>query len=121
MTDKSIVPQKAPITSHVLDTSSGKPAANLPVSLFQFVDQQWTLLKKSETNGDGRCNDLVGIENFTSGRYKVHFFVSQYFETTSTKSMYPFVEIVFDIENPLDHYHIPLLLSPFGYTTYRGS
>lgn len=73
------------------------------------------------TNQDGRCNNLVELENFTVGRYKVHFLVSQYFESTNTKSMYPFVEIVFDFDDPLDHYHIPLLLSPFGYSTYRGS
>ncbi|XP_043461328.1 5-hydroxyisourate hydrolase-like [Leptopilina heterotoma] len=115
------VPQKSPITCHVLDTSVGKPAANVPVTLYKSVGGEWSSMNRRMTNEDGRCNNLVEVENFTAGRYKVHFLTSQYFESINTKSMYPFVEIVFDFDDSSDHYHIPLLLSPFGYSTYRGS
>lgn len=77
----------------------------------------------SNTSPNGRCVDLVDNMkvNFTAGRYKIHFDVDKYFTLRRIETMYPFIEIVFDVKNPAGHYHIPVLLSPFGYTTYRGS
>lgn len=77
----------------------------------------------SNTSPNGRCNDLVdnSKSNFTAGRYKMHFDVDKYFTLRRIETMYPFIEIVFDVKNPTGNYHIPVLLSPFGYTTYRGS
>lgn len=77
----------------------------------------------STTTADGRCADLIDTANhtFTAGRYKLHFDVDKYFILRRIETMYPFIEIVFDVKNPAEHYHVPLLLSPFGYTTYRGS
>jgi len=75
----------------------------------------------STTNAEGYCTDLVEKVNGTIGRYKIHFDVDKYFTLKRIDTMFPFVEIVFDVKNPNTHYHIPLLLSPFGYTTYRGT
>lgn len=75
----------------------------------------------SNTNAEGYCVDLVEKVNCTIGRYKIHFDVDKYFTLRRIETMFPFVEIVFDVKNPNGHYHMPLLLSPFGYSTYRGS
>jgi len=75
----------------------------------------------SNTNTEGHCNDLMENINGTIGRYKIHFNVDKYFSFKKIDTMFPFVEIVFDVKNSNALYHIPLLLSPFGYTTYRGT
>lgn len=110
-----------PLTTHVLDTSKGQPVAQLPVSLYRLIDSRWTLINESVTNQDGRCNSLIQKQEFAAGRYKLHFDTDRYFELERKETLYPFVEIAFDVHAPLDHYHIPLLLSAFGYSTYRGS
>ncbi|XP_015607061.1 5-hydroxyisourate hydrolase-like [Cephus cinctus] len=114
---------KPHISTHVLDTSRGHPVDGLSVSLYKLVDGRWIFYKESNTNANGRCADLLNSEelNFTVGRYKIHFDVEKYFSSTNTNTMYPFIEIVFDVKNSTEHYHIPVLLNPFGYTTYRGS
>lgn len=77
----------------------------------------------SSTLSDGRCTDLVDDSkiNLTAGRYKIHFDVDKYFTVRRIETMYPFIEIVFDVKNPTGNYHIPVLLSPHSYTTYRDS
>jgi 5-hydroxyisourate hydrolase len=107
------------ITSHVLDTSIGKPAAGVPAELFFQSGDKWTMIARSETNSDGRINEWLSKEP-DAGVYKIRFDVKKYFEKKSSASFYPYVEIVFEIRAN-EHYHIPLLLSPFGYSTYRGS
>jgi len=73
------------------------------------------------TDSNGRCRDLLDErENCTSGKFKIEFRVNDYFRRIATTSMYPMIDIMFDVQHP-EHYHIPLLLTPFGYTTYRGS
>lgn len=89
--------------------------------LFKFVDNDWEIVNKGETDADGRVANFLKHDSFSTGRYKLKFCVEQYFMSKNIESLYPFVEIVFDVKSVDQHYHIPLLLNPFGYTTYRGS
>jgi len=110
------------ITSHVLDTSSGKPAANMPLRLCQWLDGQWQLLAQGNTNDDGRCSGLLADDfALLPGRYRMFFDTSSYFQQQGQQGFYPYVEVVFELQQVHQHYHIPLLLSPYGYSTYRGS
>ena len=108
------------ITTHVLDTSAGKPAKGIEIKFFKSENSVWNEVAKGVTNDDGRISDLLeeGI-SLERGIYKMHFRTEEYYKEKKTKSFYPFVEIVFIIDSD-EHYHIPLLLNPFGYTTYRG-
>ena len=111
------------ITTHVLDTSRGLPAANLAISLFQSVDGDWQTMASGKTNDDGRISDLLLQDQvLAAGNYKMSFDTGGYFDALGETGFYPLVDIVFTI-NQADgqHYHIPLLLSAFGYSTYRGS
>ncbi|XP_057333606.1 5-hydroxyisourate hydrolase 1-like [Microplitis mediator] len=110
------------ISTHVLDTSRGLPVANLPVSLYKNTNT-WTLISESKTTSDGRCSDLLELagQSLTIGRYKLKFNVENYFITTERSSLYPIIEVIFDIKSLDRNYHLPLLLNPFGYSTYRGT
>lgn len=109
------------ITSHILDTSKGRPAAGIVIILFQGQDDQWTEIASGITNNDGRVTDLLKKSDWLQqGVYKMRFETKDYFEKEQVASFYPCVEIIFDVITN-EHYHIPLLLSPFGYSTYRGS
>ncbi|KAJ9575847.1 hypothetical protein L9F63_007305 [Diploptera punctata] len=114
-------PPKGPLSTHVLDTAKGNPIGGLQVSLYKLVDGRWTPISEGMTNPDGRYANFIQRADFTAGRYKLHFDVDRYFALRKLESLYPFIEIVFDVKSPQDHYHVPLLLSPFGYTTYRGT
>ena len=102
------------ITTHILDLSKGCPAAELEVILFQGERE----LTRSRTNTDGRIS--AWDSNVIPGLYRIRFETKHYFEKHSIATFYPFVEIQFEITRDT-HYHIPLLLSPWGYSTYRGS
>jgi 5-hydroxyisourate hydrolase len=109
------------ITTHILDTTLGKPAQGVSISLHHQIGHDWAKLAVGRTNADGRIPDLLNRETLLpEGVYKLRFEVGAYFEKMDTKSFYPFVEIVFNITSG-EHYHVPLLLNPFGYSTYRGS
>jgi len=109
------------LTTHILDTAKGKPASGVSIILFQQKNNTWIELAKGITNADGRIPDLLSKETILkTGIYKMKFETKAYFEKDHTASFYPFVEIVFHIITK-EHYHIPLLLNPFGYSTYRGS
>jgi 5-hydroxyisourate hydrolase len=109
------------ITTHILDTTKGKPAAGVTITLFQHQHGSWVELAKGITNQDGRIAELLEKETIlATGIYKMRFETRSYFDQINTATFYPFVEIVFDITSQ-EHYHIPLLLNPFGYSTYRGS
>ena len=109
------------ITSHILDTSKGKPAQGVLITLFLQQDSGWKEIAKSITNSDGRVADLLDKDTIlAAGIYNLKFETKPYFDQQSIKTFYPFVEIVFEITGP-EHYHVPLLLNPFGYSTYRGS
>ncbi|KAF5323516.1 hypothetical protein D9611_005656 [Ephemerocybe angulata] len=123
---------KSPITCHILDAALGKPAQGVQVELQKYEESlsesPFRAVATGITNADGRCLDLLppaGSEGSTplqgGETYKVIFKTKQYFEGTDRKSFYPWVEIPFTIQNPGEHYHIPLLISPFSFTTYRGS
>ncbi|EHQ30457.1 hydroxyisourate hydrolase [Mucilaginibacter paludis] len=109
------------ITTHILDTTLGKPAQGVAISLHQQHGAEWIKLAEGTTNADGRIANLLDKETVLPiGIYKMHFEVHPYFETLGITAFYPWVDIVFNISTN-EHYHVPLLLNPFGYSTYRGS
>ena len=112
----------SPITTHVLDTARGCPAQGVPISIEIERGGTFEPLGKGETNSDGRVTDLLPHDReLEPGRYRMRFETSKYFSANNCSGFYPYVEVVFEIANSKQHYHIPLLLSPFGYSTYRGS
>jgi len=109
------------ITTHVLDTTKGMTAPGINVILYHHQSNNWIEVANGLTNMDGRIADLLPNEILLEhGTYKLKFETKFYFDQLELPTFYPFVEIVFDIEKS-QHYHIPLLISPFGYSTYRGS
>ena len=108
------------ITTHVLDAARGVPASGIEVTLEQRGVDSWTVIGTGRTDPDGRINEL-GPERVTAGRYRVTFDTGSYFAAQGTKTFYPEVTIVFEFDDESAHYHVPLLLSPFAYSTYRGS
>lgn len=120
---------RSPITTHVLDTALGRPAAGIPVTLYSVSgvdliagEPTWELLGKGSTNADGRVTDLLDPGSLSAGVHRIRFDTAVYFEHMQTPEFfYPWAEIVFLVSEPSAHYHVPLLLNPFGYSTYRGS
>lgn len=109
------------ITTHILDLSSGTPAPGITAILFRGEQDEWIEMARGLTDADGRIADLLKTDAILQpGIYKMRFETKDYFDRLPVLTFYPFVEIVFDIRTS-EHYHIPLLLSPFGYSTYRGS
>ena len=111
------------ITTHVLDVSIGKPAAGVMVRLDrQTNDGRWEPIGSQRTDGDGRACDLIPEDELlTAAVYRLTFDVGQYFSANQVEGFYPEVTIAFKVKDASQHYHVPLLLSPFGYSTYRGS
>ncbi|MBC2884480.1 hydroxyisourate hydrolase [Ochrobactrum sp. CM-21-5] len=111
------------LTTHVLDTVSGKPAANLRIELRRIENQQPESIKEIRTNQDGRCGEpLLAGGDLSPGSYELLFHVGEYFG--AAEDSLPFLDIVplrFGISDEKAHYHVPLLVSPFSYSTYRGS
>ncbi len=111
------------ISTHVLDTARGKPAAGVPVRLErQDSSGKWAPVGSAQTDQDGRCGQLVpdGVA-LAAGVYRLTFDTTSYFGACGVDGLYPAVEILFRVRSGESHFHIPLLLSPNGYTTYRGS
>jgi 5-hydroxyisourate hydrolase len=109
------------ITTHILDTSTGKPVWGINVTLSEKVGTEWLEVAKAITNKDGRATNLLKEgELLASGVYKLSFDTKNYFATLEIETFYPAVEVIFEVK-AADHYHVPLLLNPFGYSTYRGS
>src|SRR6266498_4740238 len=101
------------ITTHILDTATGKPAAGVTIILYQQQDDEWKETAKGITNADGRVSDLLAKDFVLPfGNYKIKFETKEYFEKQLIQTFYPYVEIVFDI-NSIEHYHVPLLLNAF--------
>lgn len=111
---------RSPITTHILDTSIGRPAAGVEVRLFS-VDRGNEELARGVTNDDGRIADLLPPGSLQAGTYRLHFAIEPYFTAQNRTSFYPHVDITFVVRTTDEHYHVPLLLNPFGYSTYRGS
>lgn len=109
------------VTTHVLDTAAGRPARDISIRLMNKVNNDWQTIAQGVTNGDGRIADLLPAGKILSpGVYKMVFETGNYYSSQKIKSFYPWVEILFHIFDDA-HYHVPLLISPFGYSTYRGS
>ena len=109
------------ITTHVLDVSAGRPGRDIGVRLMNKVDKDWQTIAQGVTNNDGRVSDLLPTGRILSpGIYKVVFETGNYYSDQKIKTFYPSVEILFTVFDE-SHYHVPLLISPFGYSTYRGS
>ncbi|KAM9625810.1 cadherin-1-like isoform 2-T2 [Morphnus guianensis] len=111
------------LTTHVLNTVTGLPAAGLVIRLAQLQEPglQWTELGQRWTDEDGRCLPLLARGQAKAGTYKLRFETAAYWQGQGHTSFYPFVEVVFTITDPAQKLHIPLLISPYSYTTYRGS
>lgn len=110
------------ITTHVLDTASGRPAAGVRVRLEKQKGEAWELLGEGKTNVDGRLRDLLSPDYpLKQGIYRITFETGAYFSGLGEKTFFPSASIVFSVDDPSQHFHVPLLLSPFGYSTYRGS
>jgi 5-hydroxyisourate hydrolase len=107
----------SPITTHVLDTAQGRPAAGVAVTLER--GPEWTEVGSGRTGDDGRLAELGAADS--PGRYRLRFDTAAYHEAAGTPAFFPEVTVVFTVERPGEHHHVPLLLSPFGYSTYRGS
>ena len=109
------------LTTHILDTSIGKPASAVSIILEQKKSGAWIKVAEGKTNDDGRISDLLVNGNvLEKGIYRLLFDTAGYFQKQNKKSFYPQVTVEFEISDA-SHYHVPLLLNPFGYSTYRGS
>lgn len=114
----------AGITTHVLDTAIGKPAAGVRVVLERRADDgTFQLVGSGETDGDGRLRTLTpqGASHIAKGTYRITFDTAAYFSKCEVLGFYPEAAIMFEVRAEGEHYHVPLLVSPFGYSTYRGS
>jgi 5-hydroxyisourate hydrolase len=111
------------ITTHVLDTSAGRPAAGVAVKLeVRMTDRGWVTLAERKTDEDGRARDLMADgSKLDAGTYRLTFGTNAYFAARDVSTFFPEASVVFEVRDPSKHHHVPLLLSPFGYSTYRGS
>lgn len=111
----------SPLTTHVLDTSTGTPARGLAIRLSRWQGDELVELASGATNQDGRLPDLLPTDGLLAGRYRLVFATAAYFALSERPCFYPEVTIDFEVTVPTDHHHVPLLVSPFGFSTYRGS
>ena len=116
----------SPITTHVLDTARGRPAAGVPITL-AIAERTasavtYRTLGQGQTDGDGRLRSLLPAETaLAPGIYRLTFDTAAYFQALGITGFYPEVAVSFQLTAPGEHYHVPLLLSPYGFSTYRGS
>ena len=109
------------VSTHVLDTARGRPAGGVPVTLsMRASDGSWSVLGRAMTDVDGRIKSL-SEGALSAGVYRLEFDTAHYFVQVGTTGFYPEVSVVFILQNPGENLHVPLLLSPFGYATYRGT
>ena len=109
------------ISTHVLDTSAGKPAAGVAVTLERWEAGAWVLLASAETDAEGRVKPLLPGDDVRSGKHRLTFETEEYFRVAGQDTLYPEVVVVFAVAGDAADYHVPLLVSPFGFTTYRGT
>ncbi len=108
------------ITTHILDLSAGTPAAGVTVTLERAEGSGWALLGRATTDADGRVRD--GFPPLaTAGRHRLTFATGEWFAARGVASFHPEISVTFEVRDAQEHHHVPLLLSPFGYSTYRGS
>lgn len=110
------------LSSHILDISKGLPAAGVKIKLEKYNDQTktWSFVDEKNTDANGRIGDFLPSEKNNLGTYKLTFYTSDYFKKSNTESFYPFIEVAFIIKDK-NHYHVPITLSAYGYSTYRGN
>lgn len=110
------------LSSHILDVSKGEPATGVTIRLEKYNEQTktWGFTDEKVTDKNGRITDFLSSEKSNIGIYKLTYFTSEYFKRTNTESFYPFIEVVFQIKDG-NHYHVPITLSAYGYSTYRGN
>jgi 5-hydroxyisourate hydrolase len=111
------------ITTHILDVSTGVPARGVPVMVWrQLENSTWKVIGKGVTDEDGRLRELLSPETtLQEGDYRLTFDTGVYFQKHQIEGFYPQVTVAFTVRDTAQHYHVPLLLSPFGFSTYRGS
>jgi 5-hydroxyisourate hydrolase len=109
------------LTSHVLDVALGQPARGVTLRLEVLEGETWRSVGAGVTDADGRPGDLLAGAPLEARTYRLTFETGAYFASTGRRSFYPRVEVTFEVAAPAEHHHVPLLLSPFGYSTYRGS
>jgi 5-hydroxyisourate hydrolase len=110
------------ITTHVLDTARGRPAAGVPVTLEARGEGGWAAVGRGVTDADGRLRDLLPSDFILrEGEYRLTFDAGAYLSASGAGGFYPEVVVSFVVRDAASHYHVPLLLGPYGYTTYRGS
>lgn len=114
--------KKHQLSSHILDISTGLPAAAVVVQLEKqnSTSLDWEKIDEKITDQQGRIGNFLPYAVNTNGTYRLRFITAPYFAKQNSKSFYPFIEVVFQI-NDQQHYHVPITLSPYGYATYRGS
>jgi 5-hydroxyisourate hydrolase len=109
------------ITTHVLDTSRGRPATELKIELHIKTGENWKSISAGVTDENGRCNSLLGETPLAAGTYRLTFHAGAYFKGQQTEAFYADIPVIFEVRDARTNYHVPLLISPFGYSTYRGS
>ena len=109
------------ISTHVLDLMAGRPASGVRVTLARFDNDAWTVIGGAVTNRDGRVKSVSGSRRLKAGIYELSFETGAYFKKRKTRAFHPWVTITVHVADAGAHYHVPLLLSPYGYTTYRGT
>ncbi len=109
------------ISTHVLDTSQGMPASGIFVTLEVWTESSWRIVGRAQTNADGRVSEWGDVSLAEQGVYCLAFQLEGYFSRLNQTIFFPEVRLQFQSDGSLKHLHVPLLLSPFGYSTYRGS
>ena len=109
------------LSTHILDTALGKPAGGVALVLSRQERGAWAAVGRGTTDDDGRCRTLLGDAPLETGLYRLRFGTGPYFAQQGLAPLYPYVEIVFHVADAAQQYHIPLLVTANGYTTYRGS
>ncbi len=113
---------QSPITTHVLDTARGAPATGVRVVLdHERAPGEWARVGEGKTDADGRLRTLMAAGALRAGAYRIEFDVGSYFQAQGVEAFWRQVSIEFVVRDAAAHYHVPLLVSPFGYSTYRGS
>jgi 5-hydroxyisourate hydrolase len=117
------VSARGPITTHILDLGTGRPAEGVAVELERWRGEDgWETLGRGVSDADGRIQHLLPAGTLlATASHRLRFAIAAYFEAANRETFYPEVAIAFSVCDPTQHYHVPLLLSPFGYSTYRGS
>jgi 5-hydroxyisourate hydrolase len=110
------------LSSHILDVSKGMPATGVTIKLEKYNEQTkvWSFVDEKITDNNGRISDFLPSDKPNLGIYKLTYLTSDYFKKNNTDSFYPFIEVVFQIKDA-NHYHVPITLSAYGYSTYRGN